>query len=269
VPLPILLVLEDITLLLFSGNTKPDFQVSLFSFFSKKKKYDSKEDEELASYILKITGNLPDNILLYQTAITHQSHSDKHNLKYNNERLEFLGDSVLDIVVSEYLYQKFPEKNEGELTRMRSTIVNRKSLNILAHKLELEKQIKTIVNLNQPGISLPGNALEAFVGAYYLDLGYKKAHEFIISGLIKKYLDLNTLEKEYENYKSTLLEWSQKESKILKFVVVQESLENNPVKSFKASALIDEELLGEGKGRSKKIAEQKAALEVLKKEGLK
>ena len=238
--------------------------MSLFSFL-KKKKYTNFEDKELASYIQNISGKLPNDIHIYQTAITHQSHSDKHNLNYNNERLEFLGDSVLDIVVSEYLYQKFPDKNEGELTRMRSSIVNRKSLNILAHKIELEKQIKTIVNLTQPGVSLPGNALEAFIGAYYLDLGYKAVHHFIISSLIEKYLDFNTLEKEYENYKSTLLEWSQKENKTLKFVVQQESTENNPIKSFVANAYVDEELQGTGKGRSKKIAERKAALEVLNK----
>ena len=157
--------------------------MSILSFF-KKIKYNNKVNRGLALYIHKITDNFPKNIQLYQTAITHQSHSDKHNLTYNNERLEFLGDSILDMVVSEYLYQKFPKKNEGALTKIRSTIVNRKSLNILAHKLKLEKQIKTIVDLNQPGISLPGNALEAFVGAYYLDLGYKKVRQFIIERLV-------------------------------------------------------------------------------------
>ena len=242
--------------------------MSILIFF-KKIKYNNKVNRELALYIHKITDNFPKNIQLYQTAITHQSHSNKHNLTYNNERLEFLGDSVLDMVVSEYLYQNFPKKNEGALTKIRSTIVNRKSLNILAHKLELEKQIKTIVDLNQPGISLPGNALEAFVGAYYLDLGYKKVRQFIIERLIEKYLDLNTLEEKYENHKSTLLEWSQKQNKNIKFRVAQESTANNTIKSYKASALIDDELQGEGRGRSKKIAEQKAALEVLKKQGIK
>lgn len=238
--------------------------MSLFSFF-KKSKYKNFEHKELASYIQKLSGRLPNNIQLYTIAITHQSHSDKHNLTYNNERLEFLGDSVLDMVISEYLYQKFPEKNEGELTRLRSSIVNRKSLNKLAHKIELEKQIKTIVNLNQPGISLPGNALEAFIGAFYLDLGYKAAHQFIISSLVENFLDINTLEKDYENYKSSLLEWAQKQNKVLKFVVLQEPTDNSSLKTFKASAFVDDELQGIGTGRSKKIAEQKAALEVLNK----
>tara|TARA_B100000508_G_scaffold124704_2_gene108233 strand:+ start:41006 stop:41737 length:732 start_codon:yes stop_codon:yes gene_type:complete len=243
--------------------------VSFIKFF-KKTKYTKEADQELALYIEKTTGNIPKEIQLYHVALTHQSHSDRHGLEYNNERLEFLGDSVLDIVVSEYLYRGFPEKNEGNLTIIRSAIVNRKSLNKLALKIGLDKQLKTSVNLKQPGVSLPGNALEAFIGACYLDLGYKAVHKFIIEGLIEKYLDLNSLENEFENYKSTLLEWSQKADKKLEFKVETEPNSSPSAKSFSASVTIKgEDMRGNGKGRSKKIAEQNASLALLQKLGIK
>lgn len=245
--------------------------MAFFSFFRKPKTH-SKQDELLLEYLQKLFGRSIRNLEYYKVAFTHQSHSDKKGLNYNNERLEFLGDAVLDMAVSEYLYQQYPEKNEGQLTRMRSSVVNRKCLNDLANKIDLIPHIRSEVNLNQPGISLPGNALEALIGAIYIDLGYNPAKAFVLQGLVQKYLDLEELEKQYENFKSTLLEWSQQEGSKVHFLVSKKDQPNSTEEhngGFTAKVFINDQEQGKGEGRSKKIAEQKAALLALQQLGLK
>jgi ribonuclease-3 len=159
----------------------------------------------------------------------------------------------------------YPQKNEGELTKLRSAIVNRKSLNQLAKKIGLIQHIKTQVNLDTPGLSLPGNVLEALIGAIYVDKGYHAANGFIISKLLKAHINLDSLEEEYENYKSTLLEWSQKEGKSVEIVVNQLP----ETKNFQAIVIVDGSEIGSGSGRSKKIAEKEAAWAALKNLGVK
>ena len=198
-------------------------------------------------------------------SLTHQSHADRFQLGYNNERLEFLGDAVLDQVVSEFLYKKYPQGSEGDLTKLRSAIVNRKSLNKLAKAIDLLPHIRTEVDLNLPGVSLPGNAFEAFVGAVYLDMGYAKARDFMIDRVIAKHLNLEELEKDNENHKSILLEWSQKVDRKVK-IEIEEA--NDESREFVAKIWVDDDEYGVGQGRSKKIAEQGAALEALQKLGI-
>lgn len=238
--------------------------MAFFGFFRRSKPL-SEEQQQLSNY-LKSCGIKPLDLRYYEIAITHQSHSDRYHLNYNNERLEFLGDAVLDLIISEYLYVLYPKYQEGELTRLRSAIVNRKTLNLLAKRIDLAEQIKTEVDLKMPGVSLPGNALEALIGAVYLDLGYRDTEQFVMQQLVLPHLDIERIEAENENYKSTLLEWSQKEGKRVSFEIKQTGEEK---KEFSAQAQIDGQILGKGKGRSKKIAEQNAALEALSALGVK
>lgn len=237
--------------------------MGFFSFF-RKTTSQTPYQKQLAAYVTKLLGVKPNDVQFYVMALTHQSHADKHQLGYNYERLEFLGDAVLDMSVSEHLYNVYPEKNEGELTKLRSAIVNRKNLNRLAKAIKIAEQIRTEVDLKTPGISLPGNALEALIGAIYLDLGYNVSNEFILSKLLTVHSDLEQLEAEFENYKSTLLEWSQKHNKTINIEI--ESIPKG--RGFEAKIEVDSEEKGRGKGRSKKIAEQEAALKVLEALGL-
>ncbi|MGB0403056.1 MAG: ribonuclease III [Salibacteraceae bacterium] len=238
--------------------------MSFLSRFSKSKL--STEDQDLVSYIKSLTGYKPKTLQLYVIALTHQSHSEKYALGYNNERLEFLGDAVLDLVISDVLYNTYPSKNEGELTQLRSAIVNRKSLGKIAMSIELVSRIRTEVNLTQQGVSLPGNALEALIGAVYLDLGYEKVAGFIKNVLLSKHFNVKKALQEHENHKSKLLEWSQKEGTTIEFLISQKK---EPEKTFCAELKIDGLVLGTGEGRSKKVAEQKASLEALKAIGVK
>lgn len=226
----------------------------------------SSEEQDLITYIKNLTGFKPKILELYIVALTHQSHSERYALGYNNERLEYLGDAVLDMVISDFLYTTYPLKNEGELTQLRSAIVNRKSLGKLAQAIHLTDRIKTEVNLTQPGVSLPGNALEAIIGAIYLDLGYNKVADFIKNVLLSKHLNIKEVQQEHENHKSTVLEWSQKEGATIEYLITQKS---NHDKKFFAELKIDGVVLGIGEGRSKKMAEQKASLEALKALGVK
>ncbi|MDR0427679.1 MAG: ribonuclease III, partial [Dysgonamonadaceae bacterium] len=165
-----------------------------------------KESYLLLYYIL---GFYPKNITFYEEALLHKSSSKGfrgHHL--NNERLEFLGDAVLNAVIADIIYQKFPNRNEGFLTDTRSKIVKRETMNQIAKELGLHCLIVSCVN-NQKSHIL-GNALEAFIGAIYLDRGYQKTHQFIETKIIRPYIDIEAVAKKEVNFKSKLLEWSQK-----------------------------------------------------------
>ncbi|MBJ10807.1 MAG: ribonuclease III [Flavobacteriales bacterium] len=201
-----------------------------------------------------LLGYYPKNIELYTQALTHKSYKKRGGL--HNERLEFLGDAVLGFVVAEMLYQKFPSGNEGFLTQMRSKIVSRKTLNKLALKIKLNKLVR--YHKSATHRSLYGNALEALVGAIYLDKGHYKAVEFVQKRLLLPNLDINDLTKEVVSYKSKVLEWGQQNKKRVIFKVL-ESTGKDHKKFYKVALFLEEKKLSEGTGSSIKRSEEQAA----------
>jgi len=204
-------------------------------------------------------GFTPVNVAIFKLAFKHSSMSD--TIHTNNERLEYLGDAVLDTIISEYLFKKYPIRGEGFLTEMRSKIVNRKRLGNIGQQLMLKNLLnydKSYVMVNQ---TILGNALEALIGAIYLDAGYKKTKKFVIDKMLVPYIDLDELQLVDINYKSRLFEWAQKFDKSLDFEVLEERIDKK-MRLFVVGAFVDKQMLGTGEGRSKKEAQKEAAKEV-------
>ncbi|MGM0613470.1 MAG: ribonuclease III [Bacteroidota bacterium] len=188
------------------------------------------EDKKLYESIKNIFGFFPGNIFLYKLALTHKSVATeiKEGVKDSNERLEYLGDAILGSIVADYLFKKFPFKDEGFLTETRSKIVSRDQLNNLSIKLGLNKLIESASNSkSQNGKSINGDAFEAFIGAMYLDKGYVFAHRIVTENIIKVHLDLDELVEKEVNFKSKLIEWAQKERKEIEFKVINEQGSGN------------------------------------------
>lgn len=216
----------------------------------------------------KITGFAPREIFLYKLALRHSSlvKSRQTSARECNERLEFLGDTILDSVISDYLFKIYPTKDEGFLTEMRSKIVNRESLNKISRKLDLD----TLIQFNksrkgQVSKYMYGDALEAFIGAIYIDLGFVKTKRFVLRKIIGNHVDLGKTEKAVYNYKSMLLEHVQKEK--LDPIVYDLMRENGEGKNkhFVVQVRIGKKVVGKGEGSKKKIAEQKASEDALQK----
>lgn len=219
--------------------------------------YLSKE-KALAHQIYQICGVRPDNIRIYRQAFYHKSLlNESHKIKQSNERLEFLGDAVLNTVIAEYLFKKYPLEDEGFLTKMRSKIVKRKTLNEISETLELDV-ILSHYNTTTISKSMLGNALEALIGAVYLDKGYKVAKVFIIQRILHKHLNIQELESTDDNYKSRLLETCQKEGREVHYEVVSQFKKRNRDR-FKVQVLIDDVAIAQGEGYNKKGAEQMAS----------
>lgn len=228
----------------------------------------SETDSKLIAAIRNIAGFTPSNLELYRLATLHSSIAKPNGtgLKDSNERLEYLGDAILGAAVADYLFKKFPYKDEGFLTEIRSRIVNREALNLLARKIG----IGTIVQFDNKNSHLQQvilvNTLEAIVGAVYLDKGYLRCKKFVIDKLIAPYYDLEEVVNSNSNYKSKLIEWSQREGKNIRFEIVEIKKSKNR-KEFTAQVMLDNEAQGLGYGNNKKKAEQDAAfktLEILK-----
>lgn len=217
------------------------------------------KNSPLQLFIRQNFGFKPKKIELYRQAFVHKSVAKKNTqgLKLSNERLEFLGDSVISTIVSEYLFEKFPDKNEGYLTQMRSKIVSRKSLNSLGEKIGLEPFVKYLKG-NFPYKSLLGNVFEALFGAIYLDKGYKKAKEVFIECILEHYIDLENLEANNIDYKSQLLIYCQKNKLSLEFKTIKEESAKGSI-HFTMGAFINGELKGQSTDLSKRSAEQAAA----------
>lgn len=220
----------------------------------------STTDGKLVRAIQNMAGVTPSNIALYRLATVHSSIAKEngHGFRESNERLEYLGDAVLGAAVADYLFKKFPFKDEGFLTEIRSRIVNRESLNLLAKKIG----IANIVQYDQKNAHLQqvilGNTLEAIVGAIYLDKGYLRTKKFVIDKLIGPNYDLEDLVKLNSNFKSKIIEWSQRAGKVIRFEIVSVKKGKNN-KEFTAQVFIDDEAFEVGYGNSKKKAEQDAA----------
>jgi len=228
-------------------------------------------DKSLAQSVKGITGIIPININLYRLAFTHSSMlgnplaGQKIQIgTSHNERLEYLGDAILGAVIAEYLFKKFPLKDEGFLTEMRSRIVNREMLSSLAMKIGVHKLLE--INIKQKQLlnnrSMQGDAMEALIGAVYLDKGYEIVRQFIIKKLIVPHYDLDAMLVTETNHKSKLLEWASKKQKKVRFQIDDEDGKVNN-REFTAVVYIDEENMGYGKGVTKKKAEQAAAEAVL------
>jgi ribonuclease-3 len=207
----------------------------------------------------EILGFKPKNLTLYEQAFVHKSilnESDQSVQRESNERLEFLGDAILGAVVAQYLFLKYPKCNEGELTKFRSKIVNRKFLNELAVDIGLDVFIETSANIKRSK-SIFGDAFEAFIGAIFLDKGYQACRNFITDVVIKEYIDVDVLILEESDYKSKLIEWVQKNKSSYTFNTVEIIIDG--IKNYKTVLLINKVAKAEGRGSSKKSAEQEAA----------
>jgi ribonuclease-3 len=218
------------------------------------------------SFLLKlfaILGSFPGRIDLYERAFIHKSTNqiDENGLAVNNERLEYLGDAILGSVIAEHLFKEYPGENEGFLTKMRSKIVNGENLGALAEKMGLIPLIKTHVIGDNTLKHISGDAFEAFIGAYFLDKGYRRTRSFILKNIIIRHLSLNELEKRENNYKSQLIEWAQKNKREVCFYTDVEPYDPTRFISYVS---IGDNLYGSGSGLSKKEAEQMAASETLK-----
>ena len=219
------------------------------------------DKREFNSRLKKILGFSPGNLKLYEIAFIHRSATFTlpDGKKVNNERLEFLGDAILDAILSDFLFEKFPDANEGFMTKIRSRIVNRDVLNQLAVSMGINKILISNVNSIHPTKNLYGDALEALIGSVFIDKGFKKTKKLFINNVLNKYLDLNVIVNTDSDYKSLVFEWVQKHKSNLIFTYNEEYDFNLKRSVFSTTLIIDKEELGEGHGDSKKEAEQEAA----------
>jgi len=208
-----------------------------------------------------ILGFYPHRIEIYEQALRHKSLSlrTKDGLLLNNERLEFLGDAVLNVLVADILFHQFETKNEDFLSKTRSRIVQRNSLNKIAMELGLDKLIVTSTPIELPHHSIYGNALEALIGAIYIDQGYRQCKHFLEKKILERYVDIERIASIDVNFKSTLLEWSQHEKVSLHFDTREIQKNEDSTSKFRASAMLNGVSIGEGEGPSKKEAQQLAA----------
>lgn len=206
--------------------------------------------------LFAILGYYPNDIALFDVALTHKSIRGR---RLHNERLEFLGDAIFGSVVADLVYKEFPKENEGFLTQTRSKIVSRKTLNTLAIKINLNRLLKHRVSSNR---SIFGNALEALIGAIFLDKGYDFTSKFIEEKLIKPYIDIPKIAKEVSSHKSKLLEWGQANKKQVAFKLIS-SYGKDHEKSYEVMVVVDQKKRAEAIGSSIKRAEELAAKRAL------
>jgi len=219
------------------------------------------DKREFRSRLKKVLGFSPGNLRIYETAFIHRSAS--FNLpdgkRVNNERLEYLGDAVLDAILSDYLFQEFPDGSEGFMTKIRSRIVNREVLNQLAISMGLNNILVSNINTSHTTRNLYGDALEALIGALFLDKGFRKTKKLFIKKVLKKYLNLNLIINTDQDYKSLVFEWVQKKKSNLLFTYNEEYDFKLKKSVFSTTLIIDREEYGTGQGASKKEAEQQAS----------
>lgn len=216
-------------------------------------------DKKLIAAIKTITGFAPGNMALYRLATIHSSRSVEVNgFRESNERLEYLGDAILGAAVADYLFKKYPFQDEGFLTEIRSRIVNRDSLNQLARKLGLQNIVQYDAKNTQLQQVILGNTLEAIVGAVYMDKGYLRCKKFVIDKLILPFFNLDIVINSNANFKSKVIEWSQRQGKSVRFEMLEMKRTKN-TKEFTSQVFIDDQPAGKGFGASKKKAEQDAA----------
>jgi ribonuclease-3 len=235
--------------------------VDFFKFFSGKHSGSSFKKE-----LKNILGFKPVNTALYKTALTHRS--VREGADENNERLEYLGDAILSAMIADYLFKRYPYKEEGFLTEMRSKMVNRQQLNEIAIRMGLKKI--TLFNKMDGALKVSqifGNTLEALVGAIYLDHGYKKASKWVLECIILPHMFMDDLEILEINHKNKLYGWANKNGKVLEFETLNEKLENGR-RLFTVAAVVDGKNIAEGKAFNKKDASQIASQVAVEKLGI-
>lgn len=226
-----------------------------------------RKDRESYLRFYKMLGFYPKDISIYEQALLHKSSSVKSEKGrlLNNERLEFLGDAILDAVVADIVYKKFEGKREGFLTNTRSKIVQRETLNRLATQIGLDKLIKYSTRQSSHNSYMCGNAFEALVGAIYLDRGYRACKYFMEHRIIGPYINLEKISRKEVNFKSKLIEWSQKNHFEIDFELLTQSHDQGYSPTFESQVLIEGIPGGRGTGYSKKESQQMAAHEALHK----
>jgi len=237
--------------------------------FRRKRSYIFRPDKKFFRRLVRILGFRPGNLALYQLALIHKSASGKFSKNHDvhNERLEFLGDAILDSVIAEQLYRHFPEEDEGFLTQMRSKIVKRDTLKKISIKMGISDLL--IVRMTKDNHkALHGDALEALIGAIYLDKGYKKTRKFILRKIIKQHINLTELSELEVDFKSRIIEWGQKYRKDINFTCHEQMNGNEHSPVFISHLLVFDDIVGMGIGKSKKEAEQNAAKQAIQIIGL-
>jgi ribonuclease-3 len=230
-----------------------------------------KEDEFTGS-IKKLIGHKPKDISFYKIAFTHKSESkvDHKGSIINYERLEFLGDSLLDASITTYLYHNLPESREGDLTQMRSKIVSREHLNEVGKDLDLVSMAKRPSSKRKFSYNAYGDLFEALVAAIYLDRGFEVMDKFIQKKLIEPYVDLQKLQGKITSYKSLFIEWCQKHHHHYHFDIFEDSGKDHE-KHFGVKLSVNNEIISKGRSTSKKKAEEiacKRAYYVLQDQGI-
>ena len=224
-----------------------------------------RKDRESYLCFYRMLGFFPHDIRYYEQALLHKSFSGKMNngRLFNNERLEFLGDAVLGAVVGDIVYQQFEGKREGFLTSTRSKIVSRESLNQVADQIGLSKMVKFTARHSTHNSNMGGNAFEALIGAIYLDRGYDYCMYFIQNRIIGQYIDLSQVSQKEVNFKSKMIEWSQKNKVVMVYQLTEQSLDESNSPVFETEVLLEGILAGKGRGYTKKESQQIAASEAL------
>ena len=217
-------------------------------------------DKQLKQAVKSILGYKPGNIYLYHLAFLHKSATQEtlNGIRINNERLEFLGDAILDAVAADFLFKTFPTRDEGFLTEMRSKIVSRAMLNKLSQKMGINQLIQLDTSSSGTFRSCNGDAFEALIGAMFLDKGYDFTRKIILDRVISRYFDMDDLVNQELNFKSKIIEWSQHEKKQVQFQVLEE-VGSGYKKQYIIELIVDGEAIARGQDYSIKGAEQNAA----------
>ncbi len=218
-------------------------------------------DKELVLQLEHLLGFTPRHLVFYKLALMHKSTPE--DATDSNERLEFLGDAILGALIAEYLFKKYPNQPEGYLTELRSRLVRRETMNNVALRMGLNKMVR--YNQNDRGLNrshIFGNALEALIGAVYLDRGFDTTRTFILNQMIKAYINLDEMESTDTNYKNQLLSWAQRQNKTISFDTLEEKSDGSR-KLFTVGVLLDNQVAATGTGYSKKEAGQVAAQKAL------
>ncbi len=236
----------------------------MLDIFRKQKRYIFQPGKKFKKQLRKILGFAPKNYRLYQLALIHRSASGQFSKNHDlhNERLEFLGDAILDTIVAEHLYAKFPDKDEGFLTQMRSKIVNRDALKQIALKMGIGNVVIARISKDNHK-SLYGDTLEAIIGAIYLDRGYNMAKNFILKKVLTNHINLDTLIDTEMDFKSRIIEWGQKNKKDINFSCQEQVNGDDKTPVFVSHLLVFDDIVGMGMGKSKKEAEQNAARQAI------